>query len=318
MRPILLGLLHSLHRDRVSRFGGYENITLWDLAREFLQNDGHSGVCFEYAVHDAVRRADPLVMEPVEDVLTRLCNIDGDQTSSILFGAEKAGSLRLVETAKEVLTPDSVLLYGGQGRPVLLRQHIDEVATAFRTRGSTKLPRSIAELWKADLFLGRTDTDRWVGTSVKINADRLEGARGLRVGIVPAKRNSDAPYLDERRNLAVCPLRQDGAFMEVFDRAWWAILWFLDADAKELGERRLPWNPERQLIKLLAAHRETPVVDAVDQVLRPIAQPELLATKPVESTLEEPDLGEEAESSQALHQPVVAGAVVAPVPQATD
>jgi hypothetical protein len=102
------------------------------------------------------------------------------ELSSILFGVEKAGSQQLINTAADSLTYDSSLLYGTQGRPVKLKKHLSSAATAFRTRGGTStLPQSVSGLWKADLFLGATDTDRWVGTSVKINRAHLEPVRGL-------------------------------------------------------------------------------------------------------------------------------------------
>jgi hypothetical protein len=67
-----------------------------------------------------------------------------------------------------------------------------------------------------DQVLGAPDVDRWVGTSVKINQSALEGARGLRIGIVPAREGaSDRVRMDDRKNLVICPLPYDGSFMEV-------------------------------------------------------------------------------------------------------
>lgn len=87
-------------------------------------------------------------------------------------------------------------------------------------------------LWKADLFLGTTDTDKWVGNSVKINRSHLEPVRGLRVGIVPTKQgNTDSIVKDESKNLMVCPLPYDGAFVETFYEAWISVVQFLAADA---------------------------------------------------------------------------------------
>jgi hypothetical protein len=140
------------------------------------------------------------------------------------------------------------------------------------------LPWSISGLWKADLFLGTTDFDRWVGTSVKINPAALEGARGLRVGIVPASHTeTDAPYKDDRRNLVVCPLLHDGNFMQVFYEGWQIVQAFLAADAKLPSEAALPRPPMREVARMLADRREFPVVD-VHHALAAFAQPELLET----------------------------------------
>lgn len=65
-----------------------------------------------------------------------------------------------------------------------------EVKELFRRQNAgkldrAKLPDSINGLWKADLFIGNTIMDNWVGTTVKINPSQLESARGLRLGIKP-------------------------------------------------------------------------------------------------------------------------------------
>jgi hypothetical protein len=83
------------------------------------------------------------------------------------------------------------------------------------------LPQSISGLWKADLFTGNPDTDKWVGTTLKINRTQLEGGKGLRLGIIPANEGeSDAIVKDESKNLVVCPLPYDRSFMQAFYQAW--------------------------------------------------------------------------------------------------
>jgi hypothetical protein len=188
VRPILLGTLFALKRDVVDEVGGFENVKLKMLPRLYRKGDGDCGICFEYAVHDAVTRADEMVIDRVSDALGTYCRVPGDDLGSILFGAEKAGSQQLIDTAVSQLTDESRVLSGTRGRPVKLRNHLTSIATAFRRPEARKaLPQSIRGLWKADLFLGHSDSDRWVGTSVKINRDHLEPARGLRIGIVPSR-----------------------------------------------------------------------------------------------------------------------------------
>lgn len=136
---------------------------------------------------------------------------------SLLFGVEKSGKVNLVESVREFLTPESILISGSRGRPVKLKKHIDQLAAAFRKSSErNKLPSSISGLWKADLFIGRSDPDHWVGTTVKINQRHLEAARGLRLAIVPADQGkSDLVRIEEAKNLVVVPVPYDGAFMEV-------------------------------------------------------------------------------------------------------
>lgn len=161
-RPILAGFLHGLKGEVLREVGGHDKMKLFMLARARRPGDGDIGVCFEYAVHDALRNGNPMVVDRVADAL-RMCNVRGSQVSSILFGAEKSGALALIDTAKEALTPNSTLLYGAQGRPAKLLGYIEKFAAAFRRADARKqLPQSLSGLWKADLFTGCRDTDYWV------------------------------------------------------------------------------------------------------------------------------------------------------------
>jgi hypothetical protein len=276
------------------------------LARNYKQGDGDCGICFEYAVHDAIRRGEASVMERVNDGLIR-CKIKGGDPSSILFGAEKSGSLQLIKTASELLTEDSRLLAGTRGQPCKLKRHIESVASALkRSAIRHQLPWSIGGLWKADLFLGRTAPDQWVGTTVKINRSHLEAARGLRVAIVPATQGkSDAIITETSKNLIVCPVPYDAAFMETFYCGWEIVQSFLAADAQVPKEVALPRPAARQVARYLADRRDYPVLDVID-ALSVLAQPELLVTAS----------GSEIETYDGIDA-TTTGAVLAPVPLTT-
>lgn len=280
VRPILEGVLYALKADIVAEVGGHQNVKLKMLPRLHREGDGDCGICFEYAVHDALNRREPSVLERLEDALTDYCGVPGGDPASILFGLEKGGALNLIETASEKLTEESRLLYGTKGQPAKLKRYIDSIAASFRKRkASPDLPWSISGLWKADLFVGHTDTDRWVGTTVKINENQLEGARGLRIGIVPTRQGArDAVRRDADRNLVICPLPHDGAFMEVFYQGWVIVKQFMAADAKLPKEVALPRPADRQVARYLEDRREFPVVDVIE-ALMVLAQPELLQTQ---------------------------------------
>jgi hypothetical protein len=291
-RPILQGLLYALKQEIVAQVGGFNNVKLLMLPRMYRAGDGDIGICFEYAVHDAVKRGEASVVEKITDGMKRFCKVKGSETASILFGAEKSGALRLIDTATGLLTDDSRLLTGAQAQPVKLRRYINLLAAAFR-RPTTRLflPVSIRGAWKADLFLGMKDTDRWVGTSVKINPSQLEGATGIRVGIVPSRQGrSDKIIFDQSKNLVICPLPYDADFMEVFYTAWVIVKQFIDADAQVPKEAFLPTAAQRMVAKLLAERRDFPIVDVIE-ALGPLAQPELLMTntedRPVEPSRDE-------------------------------
>ena len=304
VRPILNGLLYTLKEDVVREVGSYESLKLKMLPRLYQPGDGDCGICYEYAVHDAVQRQEPTVIERVDDAVKR-CRVPGYDLESILFGIEKKGANQLIATAAETLTDDSRLLTGKRSQPPKLKGYLNQIAAAFR-RPSTRLslPTSINGLWKADLFLGTTDGDRWVGTSVKINATHLEAANGLRVGIVPATQGGgDRIRLDEKKNLVVCPLPYDGAFMQVFYHAWGIVQQFMRADAQLPKEVALPTPSHRQVVGELVQRREFPVLDVID-ALAALAQPELLSTE---------------ESTKALtptnDEQLILGGLISPIPR---
>lgn len=277
VRPILEGTLYALKSDLVAEFGGHANVKLSMLARLYRAGDGDCGICFEWAVHDAMRRGEAAVVERVQDALHRFCRVPGSTPASILFGAEKTGALRLIDTATQVLTDESRLLTGTQTQPPKLRRYLNQLAAALRRpEARSGLPYSISGLWKADLFLGNTDSDRWVGTSVKINRNHLEGARGIRIGIIPAQQGrTDRIHKDDQRNLIVCPLPYDGSFMEIFYQAWQIVQQFIAADAEVPKEVALPRAADRQVARFLAQRRDFPVVDVIGALI-PLSQPGLL------------------------------------------
>jgi len=276
--PILKGLLYALKKDVVDEVSPYDELKLKMLPRLYRPGDGDCGICYEYAVHDAVRNGQATVLERVRDAL-RMCNVPGSKLESLLFGVEKKGASQLIASAQEVLTDESRLLTGQRSQPPKLKSYLNIIAAAFRRESTRRsLPTSINGLWKADLFLGTTDADRWVGTSVKINPQQLEGANGLRVGIVPASQGrSDRIRKDEKRNLIICPLPYDGAFMQVFYCGWGIVQQFIFADANMPKEVNLPTPSHRQVANELVRRREFPILDVID-ALTPLAQPELLIT----------------------------------------
>ena len=131
VRPILTGVLYALKQEIVAEVGTHEDVSLKLLSRLYKPGDGDCGICFEYAVHEALNTQDARVVERVADAI-KLCRITGNDTTSILFGAEKSGALRLIDTARKTLTDDSTLLYGTAGRPAKLKRHLQSIALAAR------------------------------------------------------------------------------------------------------------------------------------------------------------------------------------------
>jgi len=279
VRPILSGVLNALKADIAVEAGGYEQVKLKALARLYRPGDGDVGICFEYAVHEAMNSHDHRVLERIAEAL-KLCRIPNSDPRSILFGIEKSGSVQIIDTARNILTDDSRTLTGTAGQPPKLLRRLNTLAAAFR-RPTTRLalPWSIRGLWKADLFVGSANTQQWVGTSVKINPTHLEGAAGLRVGIVPTRQGrSDRVTMDSGRGLIICPLHHDEDFMQIFYEGWRVVQAFIAADARMPKEAALPRPVDREVCRILEERRDYPVVDVIE-ALAAFAQPELLVTK---------------------------------------
>lgn len=286
IRPIILGLLYSSRKDLVNECGGYNNIKLKMLPQIHNSGDGDVGICFEWAIHDAIRRNDPLILERIVDSLKQ-SKIKGGNVTSILFGIEKSGSLSIVDTANDILTDNSRLLTGLRAQPVKLKRHLPRIVGAFKnSRTRIALPYSISGLWKADLFVGSRNSDQWIGSTVKINQRDLEPAKGLRVGIIPISQGkTDKVRIDEQKNLIICPIPYDQSFMELFYTGWRVVQQFIFAHGHMPKEVALPNPAERQVAKELVDRIEFPVVDVIE-VLEAQSQHNLLESNSSSHSIE--------------------------------
>lgn len=286
IHPILYGLAMTLKQDIVKQVGGYDKISLELFTRLYEPGDGDCGICFEYAVHDAIINKNQDVLERIESALSKFCRIKGDIPSSILFGAEKSGQLQFIDSVMEHLTEDSILLTGNKGQPIKLKRHINGVVSAFRKpQERAKLPNSINGLWKADLFVGNTGIDKWVGTTVKINPKQLESARGLRLGIVPCRQGKyDKIYKHETKNLIICPVPYDQSFMEIFYEGWSIVKNFIMARGEMPKEIDLPSGLDRLVCKELVARNRFPILDVLE-VLKNMGQPHLMYIEETEASI---------------------------------
>jgi hypothetical protein len=297
--PILEATLYSLALERVTRLGGHDRITLGDLAREFRDSPGDVGICFEYAVHEAITSANELIHPLASEVLEEFCAIPGG-AHSLLFGPEKDGRIPILETVRDSLTEEARVYVGNRGQPPKLRRYIPKIIRAFRRNEErNKLPRSINGLWKADLFIGNANSEKWVGTTVKINPDGLEGAQGLRIGIYPRKTPSDRPREDSALNLIRLPLPYDAAFMELYYKSFFLTRAFLHADARVPAPVALPDAEDRFVTQELEARRAFPIFDVLD-VVRQMSQQDLLRNDAVQTVMASATLSEASGLQQAV------------------
>lgn len=278
-RPIIAGVYHSIGQDIISAFGNREDMQLKMLGRLRKEGDGDCGIAFEYAVHDAIMSGNGIVVDRVSSALGR-CNIRKGDPASILFAIEKAGAQQLISTEIDLITDSSRVLSGTRGQPIKLKGYLNTLAAAFR-RPSTrpKLPNSIRGLWKADLFLGSTVPDHWVGTTVKINPRHLEAANGLRIAVVPSSAGaSDNIRVDEQKNLVVCPMPHDASFMQVFYEGWRIVQSLCETDFKMPREVDIPNPLHREVARIYVERRNFSVPEVLDAT-RKFGQPELLVTE---------------------------------------
>jgi hypothetical protein len=196
-----------------------------------------------------------------------------------LFAIEKAGAQQLISTEVGLITENSRVLSGERGQPVKLKKHLNSLAAAFRRPGTRlNLPQSIRGLWKADLFLGSTEQDHWVGTTVKINQSHLESAKGLRIAIVPSlSGRSDRIRLDEQKNLIICPMPHDRGFMQVFYEGWKIVQALCVRNFEVPASSDIPNPLHREVARIFAERREFPIMEVVEAT-RKFGQPELLAS----------------------------------------
>jgi hypothetical protein len=299
--PVLEATLLSLSRDRVDRLGGLSQITLADLAREYRGGDGDAGICFEYAVHQAIGRRDNLIYPFASEVLEQFCKIGGG-AESILFGPEKDGVIPIIESVTGALTDDSRVYVGNAGNPPKLKRYIPQIVAAFhRHEVRNGLPRSINGLWKADLFIGNHDVDRWVGTTVKIKPQSLESANGLRIGIYPRMNDRDTPRFDRLLNLVRLPLNYDSAFMELFYASFFLTRQFLNADARVPPPVALPAAEDRFVTSELESRRNFPLLDVLG-VLRVMSQPDLLEVQDLAAVAPALELSQSEGLRKATHE----------------
>ena len=278
--PVLNGLLFALQQARVERLGGHGRITLADIAREYREGSGDCGICFEYAVHDAIKNQDKHIHPILSEVLEDRFGIRGG-AQSILFGAEKTGAIALIETPAKFVTEDARILAGNIGRPAKLFKNWEKIKKALHDQKAREdLPESIRGVWKSDLFIGNSDEECWVGTTLKINPKQFEGAPGLRVGVYPEQKRGEAPHIDEDKNLLLCPLPYNGSFMELFYSSFFIVKQFLDADARVPKPVALPNSSDRYVASLLEERREFPILEVVG-AMAAMAQPRLLETSEV-------------------------------------
>lgn len=277
--PILNGMLNSTKASIIQQVGGKSSITFEMFCRVYNEHPGDYGICFEYALHDSIRRRDSSVYPLVSEVLESFCSIPGG-AESILFGAEKSGDASVVETARNLFNEESKILVGRQSPPTFLKRHFDNIVRALRNVSvQQKLPSSIRGVWKADLFLGNGQSNYWVAATLKTNRKHIEYAPGLRVALFPEERRFESPRREG--DLIHCPLPYNGEFMELFGSSFQIIKQLVATKGKQPSWAALVYPADQEVAKWLADRAHYPVLDILDAI-DAIKQPGLLREEVVD------------------------------------
>ena len=273
--PILRGMLYSTKADVVKECGGFDKITFEVFSRIYNEHPGDYGICFEYAVHAAIRSRDKNIHPYVSNVLNDYCRIK-DSAESILFAIEKSGQSYVMESNSGLINRESRILVGSTGQPAKLQKHMSNIVKAFRNpKHAEKLPLSIRGIWKADLFIGGPHTHQWVGTTLKVRKEDLESASGLRIAMYPEPSNRESPKLDEERNLVLCPLPYGGEFMQLFGASFQILKQIIHSRGVQPSRVQLVYEDDQIVAKWLVDRKQFPVLEII-QALEPIQQKDLI------------------------------------------
>lgn len=276
--PILFALLMGLKSEVVQSLNGLDKIRLRELARNYREGDGDCGICFEYSIHSAIRKNDPIIMQRINEALNK-CGISGKDTTSILLGFEKNRVLQINDELLSNLTECSTLVTDALGNRINLLEHIFRISKAFRNANSRRyLPNVINGLWKADLLLGNKEEDLWAAVSVKINPLALVHANGIAIGIIPSRWNR-LISVKTKSKMVVCPLIYDNGFMQYFYATWNTVRCFFYADARVPHEHCLYCKEQLQIAEYLASKRDSPVLELVDDIFTKLTHKTIILPK---------------------------------------
>lgn len=144
-------------------------------------------------------------------------------TSSLLFGYERAKYLGFLDAVVQDAGEKAVLLPDGAGRPFHFQS--DWLKCAARgQRAEHQLGHRITKVWKTDIFLSDTQARRYAAATVKSNYNQLEGGPGLRIGIVPAAVDlTPGVRYDRTNNLWLAVMPDPDGFMGLFNDAYWSV-----------------------------------------------------------------------------------------------
>lgn len=144
-------------------------------------NSGLNGVCWEYAVFNSIYYNDQYIQWLMNVSINYLTGKVGlEHINAILRGGEKL-DLHLENIKSCLKEIDTIWTPYGEYN---FKNYIDLIYNSFRLKKDRKqLPKSIKNIWKADLFVKKESENQWLAVTVKWNKNELKYCSGLSIGV---------------------------------------------------------------------------------------------------------------------------------------
>jgi len=293
VRSVPRAMLDQVTTDDLEDFQiGRDEITLRQMAKvaRLERDKGMRGDGFEWAIHEAISGAEPLVIDPISEVLKKVSrHLSGGKPRSLLFGHERAQYLGFIDATIDAAGYDAVLLPDGRGHPYRFDSWVAKAAKG--KRAEPELSARIKQIWKTDLFLTDDAAQKYVAVTVKSNQKLLEGGRGLRVAIASESKGKTAGIKkDPRTGLWILSLPDPNGFMGLFNDGYLAVAATIEKIRKHDSTPYYagPSVTAQRIQEQLEKYPTAKVVD-IENALDEAAQQGLLTTKAQLLSVKAPD-----------------------------
>lgn len=184
---ILEAHLNLVSKEYLELLGksNFKDITLKDLGalyKTFFNiNSGVNGVCWEYAVFNAILNNDIYIQDLINAAINYLSGEDDHyRLNAILWGGEKNNLSS--DNIKNNLKDDETIWT--PYKEIIFKDYVDIILKSFHDKNLRKtLPQYFAGIWRTDLFVKKENKNRWYAVTVKWNKYDMKQFPGLSIGI---------------------------------------------------------------------------------------------------------------------------------------
>jgi hypothetical protein len=259
--------------------GGTGKVRLRKLCRVFnSKHQGLRGICFEHAVHVAIRDGDDYLAPFVRSVIEQFCGLGG-QITSVHFAPEKnnvQGSVAV--TVASIGDETTLFLEKGLVGPKL-KQYVQQLALALYNESERdKLPREILAAPKTDIFVLSVTDNVAAAATLKLNPSAIEAGPGLTVAMYPEDADrAEQPRFDKKLGLLRVPLPYK-EFCELFGVAYNMVVTYLtEQDGQTPSWQIMPNSDHRFVCQEFERRLEKSVVDVIAELRAVVTHPAALS-----------------------------------------